>query len=409
MAAGLVRLGWQPGLGSQPPRDTEVFKLMDIKGDGVVDAQELKIGLTRLRKGWVEEVEIKQVMQAYDANGDGVLQQHEFSAFVRGLDYEARTAAQAVDPLEAQLLQLADEPPPTAPRAGDKSPSSVTEPQGRPRALLSATVPGRPVLNRSGGPGPSPRGSPGLRALTPPRAAQPSASRISHERLSAESSEDRTDVAFGVKREAWDAAAKQFVLQEKRGSGSSGYGRGGNSSGSVSSSFAAADLAAVLRATGCGLRTDERFLRLLGLKLDPAHRGVVKFTELKKWLKTTMALVGAVEASGAPSRERPERSAQLQMAAVAAAVSAPVPSLDHPALDSAVLALARLRMHAPPRTPLHADLTAVLSLRGYLPAQGPALVGADVTRVLQRYDDKGGGFVAAESLHQVRSQSSSRK
>jgi hypothetical protein len=220
------------------------------------------------------------------------------------------------------------------------------------------------------------------------------------------------EIAYGVQREAWNAAVQQFALQEQAHSGSngsSGYGSSGNwgMSSPNRTAMAATNLEAMLHATGCGLRTDERFLRLLELKLDPPQRGTIQLADLKKWLQSTMALIGGVaEASsgGRPSPRTyapgPEGRAQLHMDAVAAA-NAAVPTLDHPVLDAAILALARLRMHAPPRTPLHADLTSVLRSRGFLPTAGPALVGPDVARVLERYDDKGGGFVAAGSLRQV--------
>jgi len=449
MKDGLVRLGWQPGLaGSPPPRDSEIFKLMDIKGDGVIDPQELKIGLTRLRKGWVESAELKRVLTAYDTNGDGVLQPSEFSAFVRGLDFEERAARSVVDPLENELLQLADEPSHShvastqthgtvnALRYDEDNPISLVEQPGAVPERSSVPIPKRTTTSASApAPGRSSYGGPTrvsslAEAAKPPKlsrlqaaaaggstqalASRPSVARRSNPRLSNEPLGGGVDgegreIAFSVQREAWDAAVQQFALREQRSS--SGYGssrsessRKGNPSRKITST---ANMEAMLHATGCGLRTDERFLRLLELKLDPSQRGTIQFTDLKKWLQSTMALIGGVaEASsgGRPSPRTdapgPEGRAQLQMDAVAAA-NAAVPTLDHPVLDAAILALARLRMHAPPRTPLHADLTSVLRSRGYLPMAGPALVGPDVARVLERYDDKGGGFVATWSLRQV--------
>ena len=450
MKDGLMRLGWQPGVaGSPPPRDTEIFKLMDIKGDGVIDPQELKIGLTRLRKGWVESAELKRVLSAYDTNGDGVLQPSEFSAFVRGLDFEERAARHVVDPLEKELLQLADDPL-HLPAASDQnhgtgnalrhdktsSLSVLEQPDGAQPNRSSVPIP-KCTAGAGGAPAPgrSSNGGPGARASGPGKAPEPKLSRLqsaaagaslktlasrpsvarrSNSRLSDEPPEEEVkggEIAYGVQREAWNAAVQQFALQEPSRSGSngsSGYGSSGNRGRSSPNRTAmvTSNLEAMLHATGCGLRTDERFLGLLELKLDPSHRGVIQFADLKKWLQSTMALIGAVaEASSGASTPRafapgPESRAQMQMDAVAAA-NAAVPSLDHPALDAAILALARLRMHAPPRTPLHADLTSVLRSRGYLPTAGPVLVGPDVARVLARYDDRGGGFVAAGSLRQV--------
>ena len=54
--------------GSIYGRPEEIFALMDIKGDGVLDVQELKIGLTRLRKGWVDDEELAHVVATYDSS-----------------------------------------------------------------------------------------------------------------------------------------------------------------------------------------------------------------------------------------------------------------------------------------------------------------------------------------------------
>jgi len=193
MKDGLMRLGWQPGVaGSPPPRDTEIFKLMDIKGDGVVDPQELKIGLTRLRKGWVESEELKRVLSAYDTNGDGVLQPSEFSAFVRGLDFEERAARHVVDPLEKELLQLADDPL-HLPAASDQnhgtgnalrhdktsSLSVLEQPDGAQPNRSSVPIP-KCTAGAGGAPAPgrSSNGGPGARASGPGKAPEPKLSRL---------------------------------------------------------------------------------------------------------------------------------------------------------------------------------------------------------------------------------------
>jgi len=273
MKDGLMRLGWQPGVvGSPPPRDTEIFKLMAIKGDGVVDPQELKIGLTRLRKGWVVSAELKRVLTAYDAN-DGVLQPSEFSAFVRGLDFEERAARNVVDPLEKELLQLADDAS-HLPAASDQnhgtgnalrhdktsSLSVLEQPDGAQPKRSSVPIPKRTTNAASApAPGRSSNGAPGARATSGPRkASEPKLSRLqsaaagaslntlasrsslarrSNSRLSDEPPDEEVkggEIAYGVQRvqrEAWNAAVQQFALQEPSRSGSngsSGYGSSGN-------------------------------------------------------------------------------------------------------------------------------------------------------------------------------------
>jgi hypothetical protein len=49
----------------------------------VVDRQELKIGLTRLRRGWVEDAEVDGLLQSYSPGLNGFMDLTAFEDFVR--------------------------------------------------------------------------------------------------------------------------------------------------------------------------------------------------------------------------------------------------------------------------------------------------------------------------------------
>jgi hypothetical protein len=74
-------------------------------------------------------------------------------------------------------------------------------------------------------------------------------------------------------------------------------------------------------------------------------------------------------------------SFQSQLEAVRLALAASLPSLSHPSLDAALVALARLRMHAVPHTPLAAAVTPVLGLRGSLPSN---IISVEAQGILKR-------------------------
>ena len=85
----LERMGWRR-TGALPPREADVFRLFAVKSKGSVshttriDRAELKMGLTRLRKGWVDADELDSVLAAHDLEGRGSLGFEDFRAFLLG-------------------------------------------------------------------------------------------------------------------------------------------------------------------------------------------------------------------------------------------------------------------------------------------------------------------------------------
>ena len=365
LEAALDRIGWMGGEvdddaeceGSIYGRPEEIFALMDIKGDGVLDVQELKIGLTRLRKGWVDDEELAHVVATYDSSAQcASLTAVDFADFLRGDPALRRRKPRAAargnneDELEHDLTQEQEEE--KVQEDQDMTTLLSNELEGDDASAAAHQQPSRKIGGRAAARGSGRRssrgrgGSNGVGRRADARSAPNAAAGGDIGGGGAEAAQSDF-VAHGVRRDKWTSLVASF------GGGSSGNG------GGSSTSFPPERLAEVLAACGCGLRCgDTHFLQLLALKLDPAHVGAVRFQDLLVWLRHAMALVGAVEqsttatattsgeggagaggeegATGATDGDR-ATSLRAQIDALSGALSVSVPSIDHPSIDSAIV------------------------------------------------------------------------
>ena len=59
----------------------EVFRSIDLDGDGHLDKDEMRTALAKLHGGQVDEDELDMVMKECDEDGNGVIDELEFGAF----------------------------------------------------------------------------------------------------------------------------------------------------------------------------------------------------------------------------------------------------------------------------------------------------------------------------------------
>lgn len=89
-----------------PSSGTPTCSPLNIQCDDVIDRQELKIGLTRLRKGFIEDSELQNIFDVYGKGGSETLSLQEFTAFVKGAPFIERSVRLVTAPMKAAATSV---------------------------------------------------------------------------------------------------------------------------------------------------------------------------------------------------------------------------------------------------------------------------------------------------------------